>query len=1067
MKLVYSLIRLYIYFFIYIPENLNLINTYVLSIQNLLMLLEGGILMKNIRGKSMLEQTNIKNLNKLGVILVSIIFIISGFIVVSPRIDSVESFSITWEVEVDFDTPDGSGDSVFFGEAPDANDGPPVDDYDVPHPPPGPSSYIYAWFDDGLPYPFDKLRRDCREYPDTNKTWDLYIKWEDSGSTTVNISWNTIEVIGSGYDDVEFCNNSGTVLRDMTTQSSYSYTVSDGATTHFKIICHKNSPPVIPNNPVPYDGETDVDVDVDLSWDGGDPDGDPVTYDVYFGTTTPPLKQVSNQSWTSWDPGTMDNDETYYWKIVAWDSYDASSVGNEWHFITELNLPPFPPSNPDPYNGETDVEVNADLYWSGGDPDGDPVTYDVYFGTANPPSKASSNQSSNTYDPGTMDVDETYYWKIVAWDDKGESNSGPIWSFSTKSNQPPDFGEPTPINGSADQPVEYLTWEIKIYDIEGDNFNWIIECSSGQSVSGNNDINGTKNIHLSNLDFLTTYTIWVNATDPLGSGTYNNEFFTFTTCDGPFETVYVDDNYHSSTPGFGCDHFITVQHGVDRVDDGGVVYVMDGIYRENILIDERENLFLQGVNHPADGTSIIEGNMDILVDGVTVTQFQFMPSGTPVITVDADDVNITQNIFLKNCLANAVGIYSDHEVVAEYNWWGAPDGPEGGQMDDGATVDGMGVLITGTEPVLVEPFVGAHAEATASTYSVDTGEPVIFDATGSFAADFDGTYSPSYYWTFEPLYHSNEKQPAYVFSSPGTYMVSLRVQGNGINGLYDNFLFDWAYLSIEVNNPTSTLSANGGGSGLGVYETYVDEPITLQGSASGGTPPYSYNWNLGDGSYSSEQNPTHTYATVDVFTVSLTVTDSSGDTAVDTVVVEVYEIGELVVSISGIDTTNVETPVYFNSIISGGVGPYAYAWSFGDGSTSTEVKPTHIYESKGTYTVTLSVTDSRDNVDTATKTIIVESAVEVVEIIDVNGGFGIKAIIKAGDTPVDWTISVDGFVLMGHDASGYITAGTEQIVKIPLTIALGKVDITVTAGSLQETYTAFALGPLFLNMQVT
>jgi PKD repeat protein len=280
-------------------------------------------------------------------------------------------------------------------------------------------------------------------------------------------------------------------------------------------------------------------------------------------------------------------------------------------------------------------------------------------------------------------------------------------------------------------------------------------------------------------------------------------------------------------------------------------------------------------------------------------------------------------------------------------------------------------------------------------------------------------------------------------------------------------MFDWAYLSIEVNNPSSSLSANAGGSGLGVYETFVDEPLTLQGSASGGSPPYSYSWNLGDGSTSSEQNPTHTYTTVDVYTVSLTVTDGAGDTAIDTVVVEVYEIEELVVSINGVDNANVETPVYFNSYIIGGWGPYTYAWDFGDESTSTEANPTHTYESEGTYTVTLTVIDSRDNEDTATKTIVVGSAEEVVEIVEVSGGFGIKATIKAGETAVGWTISVDGLVFMGHDASGYITAGTEETVKIPFTLAFGKVDITVTAGSQHETYTAFALGPLFLNVQET
>jgi len=1009
------------------------------------------------------------NLNKTTVILISLLIVNIAFIVVLPKIDSAESFSITWEVKVACDPIDGLGDDAFFGEAPDANDGPPVDSYDVLHPPPRPAPHIYAWFDDGLPYPFDKLRKDYRTYPDTDKTWDLYVKWDGSGSTTVTISWSITEAIGSGYDNIDFCNNIGTILKDMTTQNSYSYTASDGSTTHFKIICHKNNPPNIPSNPDPYDGELDVEIDAILSWNGGDPDGDPVTYDVYFGTTSPPSKQVSNQSSTIYDPGTMDNDKTYYWKIIAWDSYYASSEGAEWHFTTEMNNPPNTPFNPDPYDGEIDVEINADLYWDGGDPDGDPVTYDVYFGTTNPPSKVTNNQSDNSYNPGTMDIDETYYWRIVAWDDNDASASGPIWSFTTKTNQPPDFGEPTPINGSNNQPVEYLTWKIPIYDIEGDNFNWIIECNNGQSTSGNNDINGTKTLHLSNLDFLTTYIVWVNATDPYGSETYNKEYFTFTTCDGPYEIVYVDDNYHSLTPGFGCDHFITVQDGVDRVDDGGVVYVMDGVYGENVEINAdtewstgRSNLIIQGEGLPID-TTIIDGTIIVNADFTTIENLRFEPTTDPAITINGNNCEIHYCVFDHGCNPNSIGVYANENVDAEYNWWGASDGPNGGQMDDGLTADGYGVQVIG--PVLVEPWVGVHAEATASSYSVETGEVVIFNAAGSFAADFSGTYEPQYYWTFESGRHSDEKQPVSIFDSPGTYEVSLRVQGNGIAGLHSNFMYDWAYLIIEVTNPSAPLSVNADGGHLGGYETIIDESLTLQGRASGGTTPYIYYWNLGDGTTSNEQNPIHTYTSENIYTVTLTVTDDKGNIASDTATVIVHGIEELVVSIDGPYNAVAENPVYFNSFVSGGVEPYSYEWNFGDGSTSTDANPIHTYNFEGTYTLTLTVTDNEDNKDTSTTKISVDAAEEVVEIIEVKGGFGVKATIKAGDMTAEWSINIDGFVFFGGDTSGIIPKDTEKTVKLPITFAFGKVDITVTADWIQETYSAFALGPFFFNIE--
>jgi len=107
------------------------------------------------------------------------------------------------------------------------------------------------------------------------------------------------------------------------------------------------------------------------------------------------------------------------------------------HAIVPVNHAPNTPSNPDPDDGATGVSIDKVLSWSGGDPDsGDTVTYDVYFGTINPPLKKSSNQSGTSYDPGTLDYETTYYWKIVAWDNHGASIPGPIWQFTTAETSP-------------------------------------------------------------------------------------------------------------------------------------------------------------------------------------------------------------------------------------------------------------------------------------------------------------------------------------------------------------------------------------------------------------------------------------------------------------------------------------------------------------------------------------------------------------------------------------------------------------------------------------------------------
>jgi formylglycine-generating enzyme required for sulfatase activity len=106
------------------------------------------------------------------------------------------------------------------------------------------------------------------------------------------------------------------------------------------------------------------------------------------------------------------------------------------------NQPPNNPFSPSPANGATAQSLTTTLGWTGGDRDGDNVTYDVYFGTANPPAtKVANRQSTLTYNPA-MGVKTTYYWQIVAWDEHNFSTPGPVWSFTTNDVGP---GEMVPI----------------------------------------------------------------------------------------------------------------------------------------------------------------------------------------------------------------------------------------------------------------------------------------------------------------------------------------------------------------------------------------------------------------------------------------------------------------------------------------------------------------------------------------------------------------------------------------------------------------------------------------------
>ena len=93
---------------------------------------------------------------------------------------------------------------------------------------------------------------------------------------------------------------------------------------------------------------------------------DTITYDVYFGTTSPPPKVASNQSETTYDPGTLEYNTTYYWQIIAWNEQGESAEGPIWHFTTELGLPSVETLNANPV-GKTNATLHGKILEDGGE----------------------------------------------------------------------------------------------------------------------------------------------------------------------------------------------------------------------------------------------------------------------------------------------------------------------------------------------------------------------------------------------------------------------------------------------------------------------------------------------------------------------------------------------------------------------------------------------------------------------------------------------------------------------------------------------------------------------------
>ena len=129
---------------------------------------------------------------------------------------------------------------------------------------------------------------------------------------------------------------------------------------------------------------------------------------------------------------------------------------------------------------------------------------------------------------------------------------------------------------------------------------------------------------------------------------------------------------------------------------------------------------------------------------------------------------------------------------------------------------------------------------------------------------------------------------------------------------------------------------------------------TIFTDTSRGSPVF-WNWDFGDGNFSSAQNPIHTYSSSGIFTVTLIVTNSSGcsDTLVKNHLVNRAPTPDF----TG-DTVCYGFPTSFTNLTTSYLPITSYFWDFGDGNTDTSQNPIHLYSASGIYNVLISTTNS-------------------------------------------------------------------------------------------------------------
>ena len=217
------------------------------------------------------------------------------------------------------------------------------------------------------------------------------------------------------------------------------------------------------------------------------------------------------------------------------------------------NRPPNTPSSPSPSNGQTNVAVTPTLTWVGTDPDWfDDLYFDVYFekDDSTPDVLVSDDQTSTSYQPGTLDMVSDYYWQIIAHDEYGLTVSGPIWHFTTRGNSPPNApSNPSPMNGATNVPINpTLTWTCT--DPDGDKMYYDVYFDAeNPNPTTQVSINQTgKTYQPSQLEYNTTY-YWKIVTEDIFGATTEGPIWSFTTEEG-------GTNYPPTTPTIGGKIFV-------------------------------------------------------------------------------------------------------------------------------------------------------------------------------------------------------------------------------------------------------------------------------------------------------------------------------------------------------------------------------------------------------------------------------------------------------------------------------------------------------------------------------
>ena len=244
---------------------------------------------------------------------------------------------------------------------------------------------------------------------------------------------------------------------------------------------------------------------------------------------------------------------------------------------------------------------------------------------------------------------------------------------------------------------------------------------------------------------------------------------------------------------------------------------------------------------------------------------------------------------------------------------------------------------------------GPIVNFTNSPTQICAGTVVTFtDATTKAANDPAIPASNTYYWTFGDGGTSTLQNPTHTYTTNGSFTATLQVTNNlGCVG------------SKSINNSVVVPAITAGFTSP--KSTYcINDAVNFANTSTGTITNYAWdfgdptNSTVGNPNTSTATNPSHTYSATGTYSITLTVTSSLGCTSTVINSISVVD-GTGAINLPSPETTELgcaPASATFNAVDPPSVVT-SYAWTFGDGQTSTGQNPNHYYIMPGYYTVTL------------------------------------------------------------------------------------------------------------------